>query len=418
MPGTLIPPWYQSSEPTIDDLIIVSTTWGISLGLSGFGIFRVANQTRNQYRRKKKVTWYMALIWLELIVSTVFGGVGWGFIMGKIPPSFEFYFGIVILWIFQVHCIVQIIINRVALLAVSPVTVRRLRWGVFSIMVLINIAVSCIWIPARLQINQRWIVINNIFDRGQKLMFLFLDGGLNCYFVYLVRSSLIQYGLSKYVFLYRFNIAMIFLSISMDALIFGMMFIPDTFVYVIFHSLAYLVKLHIELGMSNLIAKIVRNTGNQVTCDCACHINNPFPFGRDLNLTNHSTPAVFHRAPHDSGHKRHIREYSWRRTMRFFSVQEDRWVGEKDEKKGIGDQRSSVSTVVAPVAPKRPAPVERAFSWAGPVPPPKDSALWLSSFTSTIESDHEKEDSIDVESQKRGLHDTRRKHGDFPDKNP
>lgn len=110
----------------------------------------------------------------------------------------------------------QIIVNRIALLAVSPKTVRRLKWGVFTFLVLINISVFCIWIPARLQISQRWRHINNIWDRIEKGLFALVDLCLNLYFIHLVRSSLINYGLKKYVLLYRFNIFIIMISIGMD----------------------------------------------------------------------------------------------------------------------------------------------------------------------------------------------------------
>jgi hypothetical protein len=110
----------------------------------------------------------------------------------------------------------QIIVNRIALLHVSPTIVRRLKWGIFTILALINISVFCIWIPARLQISQTYIDINNVWDRIEKGIFAVIDLALNFYFVYLVRSSLISYGLTKYVVLYRFNLVMVIVSISMD----------------------------------------------------------------------------------------------------------------------------------------------------------------------------------------------------------
>jgi hypothetical protein len=110
----------------------------------------------------------------------------------------------------------QIIVNRIALLHVSPTIVRRLKWGIFSILALINISVFCIWIPARLQISQTYIDINDVWDRIEKGIFAVVDLALNLYFVYLVRSSLIAYGLNKYVVLYRFNLIMVVISISMD----------------------------------------------------------------------------------------------------------------------------------------------------------------------------------------------------------
>ncbi|KAH6996978.1 hypothetical protein EDB80DRAFT_138268 [Ilyonectria destructans] len=292
MPGTLIPPWYVSHQPSCDDLVVVSVVWGLSLGLSIFGFIRAADQTFHQWKRARRVTAYMVFIWLELVASTIIGGIGWGHVFGSIPASFELFFFIIILWMFQIHCIMQIIINRIALLAVSPSTVRRLRWGIFFTLLIINISVGIVWIPARLQISPRWIHVNNIYDRLEKAVFAVIDVCLNLYFVHLVRSSLIEYGLTKYILLYRFNLAMVAVSLTMDILIIATMSLNNTFLYVIFHPLAYLVKLHIELSMADLIAKIVKAAGPDLACACVCHHNNVRPFAHHLSANSHnSAPA-------------------------------------------------------------------------------------------------------------------------------
>ncbi|KAF4447639.1 hypothetical protein F53441_8843 [Fusarium austroafricanum] len=186
----------------------------------------------------------------------------------------------------------QIIVNRIALLHVSPIIVRRLKWGIFAILATINISVFCIWIPARLQISQTYIDINDVWDRIEKGIFAVIDLALNFYFVYLVRSSLISYGLTKYVVLYRFNLVMVVVSISMDILIIGSMSLRNTFLYVEFHPLAYLVKLHIELSMAELIAKIVKAAGpNLAPCRCTCHDNPNHIFLHQLQ-SRHSAPAA------------------------------------------------------------------------------------------------------------------------------
>ncbi|KAH7160625.1 hypothetical protein EDB81DRAFT_320864 [Dactylonectria macrodidyma] len=306
MPGTLIPPWYAPDLPSCDDLTVVSVAWGFSLGLTAFGVIRASNQTLHQWRRTRRVTAYMIFIWLELVASTVIGGIGWGHVYGTIPPSFEFFFFMIIMWMFQIHCIMQIIINRIALLAISPTTVCRLRWGIFSILLVINISVGCVWIPARLQINPTWIHVNNIYDRLEKAIFAAIDVCLNLYFVYLVRSSLIEYGLTKYILLYRFNQVMIVLSLTMDILIIATMSLSNTFLYVIFHPLAYLVKLHIELSMADLIGKIVKATGPDLTCACVCHQNSIHPFAFTPNLDS-SAPAEA--GPAASIHRRMRRKW-------------------------------------------------------------------------------------------------------------
>ena len=94
--------------------------------------------------------------------------------------------------------------------------VVKIRWGVFAIILLLNISVFCIWIPARLQISATWIHINEIWDRCEKVIFAVVDAVLNGYFIYLVRTRLIDNGLTKYTPLYRVNLFMIFVSLTMD----------------------------------------------------------------------------------------------------------------------------------------------------------------------------------------------------------
>lgn len=99
---------------------------------------------------------------------------------------------------------------------VVPGRATRLKWIVFAIVLAVNISVFVIWMPARLQINDRWIYLNKIWDRCEKVIFAVIDGVLNGYFIYLVRSRLIENGLTKYIPLYRMNLFLIFLSLSLD----------------------------------------------------------------------------------------------------------------------------------------------------------------------------------------------------------
>lgn len=92
----------------------------------------------------------------------------------------------------------------------------RLKWAVFIIILLINISVFCIWIPAKLQISKTFVHVNEIWDRIEKGLFLLVDLGLNLTFIYLVRSRLVSRGLTKYNVLFKFNLWMIFFSMSLD----------------------------------------------------------------------------------------------------------------------------------------------------------------------------------------------------------
>lgn len=59
-------------------------------------------------------------------------------------------FFILFLWVWEIQLLMQIIINRIAVIAESQKTIRMLKWGTAVIITLINIAVFCIWIPSHL----------------------------------------------------------------------------------------------------------------------------------------------------------------------------------------------------------------------------------------------------------------------------
>lgn len=93
---------------------------------------------------------------------------------------------------------------------------RNMHWSAGFILTIVNISVFIIWIPARLQISDEWISINNYWDRIEKVIIGIIDIGLNSYFIYLVRTKLIDNGLVKYESLFRFNVAMAIFSMLLD----------------------------------------------------------------------------------------------------------------------------------------------------------------------------------------------------------
>jgi hypothetical protein len=110
----------------------------------------------------------------------------------------------------------QIIVNRIAILSVDRSLIKRIKWGSFIAILLINISVICIWLPAQLHVNKTFEKVNSIWDRIQKALICVIDAGLNMYFVYLVRSRLISNGLTKYTRLFKFNSVMIVISVALD----------------------------------------------------------------------------------------------------------------------------------------------------------------------------------------------------------
>lgn len=130
----------------------------------------------------------------------------------------------------QVHLLLQIIINRIGIILPNQRKVNRLKFGVAAFILCINISVYCIWIPARLQISERWIHINRVWDRIEKTLYLLVDGALNFYFIHTVQNRLVEQGLQKYDQVVRFNKMIVGLSLSMDCLIIGTMSLENDFV--------------------------------------------------------------------------------------------------------------------------------------------------------------------------------------------
>ncbi|KAF4957349.1 hypothetical protein FSARC_11348 [Fusarium sarcochroum] len=261
--GFLVSDNYVREVPNDVDMNISSIFWGFSLGVAVFTVTKAGQQSWRAWKRCRRITPYVAMIWAVWFSSMVLGILAWGFQRQYIDPSFGFYFCVALFWALQVQFLLQIIINRLGLLMVVPGRAARLKWIVFAIILAVNISVFIIWMPARLQINDTWIYLNDIWDRCEKVIFAVVDGVLNGYFIYLVRSRLIENGLTKYVPLYRMNLFLIFLSLSLDIALVGLMSLPSSLVYLSFHPVCYLLKLQIEMKMAELITKIVRSTSNR-----------------------------------------------------------------------------------------------------------------------------------------------------------
>ncbi|KAF1915889.1 hypothetical protein BDU57DRAFT_209823 [Ampelomyces quisqualis] len=216
--------------------------------------------------RRSREPWksaYIWMIWLEWASCLVMGIECLMFIMRVLRPSFYFFMSILLLWVFQTQCLLQIIVNRIRIILHDRKRGRMLMIGTLICMSLVNVSVFSIWIPARLQISAEWMHINEIWDRIEKVLYLAMDAYLNIYFIRTVKENLVRNGLQKYDKLVRFNQCMIVASLLMDVVILGCMSLPNGFVYAMFHPLAYLVKLNIEMSMARLIKKIALSSDNQ-----------------------------------------------------------------------------------------------------------------------------------------------------------
>ncbi|ORY58557.1 uncharacterized protein BCR38DRAFT_74566 [Pseudomassariella vexata] len=258
--GFLIPPWYRSEQPDANTNKLVCLIYGFTLALAGFSAAKASKQSWRSYQRNKFWNAYIIMIWAEWFSSVGISITSFLFLQGIVPPSFWTFFIILIFWLVQMHCILQIIANRLSVLILHPQESRRLKLAVFSIVTFITVTVSCTWMPARLQISESIIRVNNIWDRASKGIFVAVDAALNIAFLIIVYRSLIAAGLKQYWILFRFNSCMVLVSILLDITLIGAMSLPSSVVYFQFNPLVFLTKLYIELNLAELIARVVHSS--------------------------------------------------------------------------------------------------------------------------------------------------------------
>ncbi|CRK35708.1 hypothetical protein BN1708_001339 [Verticillium longisporum] len=157
---TLIPPHFVLEEVTSNDLVIASLAWGFTIGFGWLTTSKALKQTKQTWKRQKRRTFrnaYVWMIWLEILVCLIFGVICFLYLLHFIPPSFAFYFTILPTWALQVQFLLQIIVNRCAILLSDPKHSNRIKIGVAVLITAVNISVYNIWIPARLQISEHYI---------------------------------------------------------------------------------------------------------------------------------------------------------------------------------------------------------------------------------------------------------------------
>ncbi|KAM7198813.1 hypothetical protein V8F33_004827 [Rhypophila sp. PSN 637] len=256
--GTLVPPWYYEAPPRLTDMFLATFIWGFTIAIAAYSCTKAVQQTYRSWTRSHRLNAYIVMVWLEWISCLATTATSWLFLENFINPSVWYFTGMLCMWTIQIQCLMQIMTNRIALIMYNPDRAVKLKWAVGIAIGIINVTVFCIWVPARLQISPTYIRANQIWDRAEKCIFLIIDGFLNGYFMYLIRTKLIANGLEKYKLVYRFNLVMVIFSLSLDVMVIGLMSLPDDDVYVQLHPAAYLIKLHIEMNIAELLGKVLR----------------------------------------------------------------------------------------------------------------------------------------------------------------
>ncbi|QKD60423.2 uncharacterized protein FOBCDRAFT_253361 [Fusarium oxysporum Fo47] len=244
---------------TTSDIKIASIAMGFTLGFGLLTVWEAWKQTRRN--RNPLRSTYIYMLWGEILANIIIAIIGWIFLDGIIGPTVPVLFFILFFWVFEVQLLMQIIVNRISIIAEHRSTIFKLKWGTALTITLINIAVFAIWIPAHTvpPASQTFVRINEVWDRVSKVLILLVDAGLNWYFLRTVKKRLVeQHRLKKYEPLVGFNAKLMIISILMDGMLIGLMSLPNQVVYIQFHPVAYMVKLNIEMSMAKLITRLAK----------------------------------------------------------------------------------------------------------------------------------------------------------------
>ncbi|KAK2754249.1 hypothetical protein FQN54_007128 [Arachnomyces sp. PD_36] len=246
---------------TLGDFKIAAVAAGFTLGFGFLTVWTAIKQTM-----RARTPWQSAYIWMiwgEIAANMGIGILGWLFLEGIIPPGIPILFGLLFFWVFEIQLLMQIIINRVYVVAENRTLVIRVKWITAAVITVINVMVFCIWIPAHLvpPPSENFTIANKYWDPASKVLICLIDAALNVWFVRITRQRLVRYhGLEKYAALVRFNSYLMVVSVGMDVMLIGLMFLKNQLVYVQFHPVTYMIKLNIEMSMASLITKLARQT--------------------------------------------------------------------------------------------------------------------------------------------------------------
>ncbi|KAF1947038.1 hypothetical protein EJ02DRAFT_334813 [Clathrospora elynae] len=274
---------------TSQDFQLAAAAAGFSIGFGFLTVWEAVKQTQRNHSPLRSV--YIYMIWGEILVNLIISIIAWLFLNDKLGPTVPVLFFILFFWVWEIQLLMQIIINRIALIAEHRKTVRNLKWGTVVLITGINIAVFVIWIPAHTvpPASETFVMINKFWDKISKVLILVVDGGLNWYFLRTVKIRLVQQnGLKKYAPLVGFNARLMVLSIGMDALLIGLMFLKNQVVYIQFHPVVYMVKLNIEMSMASLVVRLAQGkTENDMY---------PEEYFSSTDPASHSRSAAVHRS--------------------------------------------------------------------------------------------------------------------------
>ena len=107
------------------DFQVAALAAGFSLGFGFLTAWEAVKQTRLNKNPLRST--YIYMIWGEIVANVVIAILGWVFLEGIVKPTLQLLFFILFCWVFEIQLLMQIIVNRIAIIAENPKTVIKIR---------------------------------------------------------------------------------------------------------------------------------------------------------------------------------------------------------------------------------------------------------------------------------------------------
>ncbi|OLL24369.1 hypothetical protein NEOLI_005340 [Neolecta irregularis DAH-3] len=224
----------------------------------GFVYFVIWNTFR-QYRRSNRMSVYIWMCTGEIISSLAAATFSWLRLLRGIPLNLGLLIATAIIWTIQTQLLFLIMINRLNLLLsfTNPSRYQQIKYSTLIVCGIINLLTFGLWAPTYYRLVPQ--LVYEVWQRLFKVLIGLLDAALNIYFIRTVNQELVDYGLSQYIPLAKFNFRIMILSLSFDVIVVALTWLPNQFTYSMCRQFVFLAKLNIELSMSDFIVKIMKN---------------------------------------------------------------------------------------------------------------------------------------------------------------
>jgi len=241
-------------EFTPHELRVGSVVFGGFIGVSYFVAWHALQQTTS-------FNLYTFLIWFTFSGNVMFMVSSYCFVYGlfgnnKIVTLVFMCLG----WAIVTQGTIHIILNRLLLLYGDKKTKSWFKIAVSTLLIMVGCCVIALWLCAAFGVSHQTIKANRVFEYFEKAFFLIIDSALNYLFIKTIKERLIKLGLTKYDALVSRNTKTVILSICLYAMLIGLMIWDKGFnsaLYVLFVSLVFMIKLNIELSLSELMVQVV-----------------------------------------------------------------------------------------------------------------------------------------------------------------